>query len=329
MRRREFITLLGGAVVTWPLATRAQQPDGMRRVVLLSGISADDPETSARNAAFEQALQQLGWIKGRNVRIDYRFAGGNAAIIRKQAEELVALAPDVIVSTGSLATGQLLQVTHTVPVVFAIVPDPVGSGFVDSLAQPGGNATGFMQFEYGLSGKWLELLKEIAPGLTRAVVLWDPAIPAGIGQFAIIQSVAASAGVDVRPAKSIDAGEIERVITAFARSPNGGLIVTASALSVVHRDLIIALAARHKLPAVYFERFFVAAGGLVSYGANFVDQHRRAAGYVDRILKGEKPADLPVQAPTKYELVINLKTAKALGLTVPPSVLARANEVIE
>ena len=329
MRRREFITLLGGAAVTWPLATRAQQPDRMRRVVLLSGISADDPETSARNAAFEQALQQLGWTKGRNVRIDYRFAGGNAAIIRKQAEELVALAPDVIVSTGSLATGQLLQVTHTVPVVFAIVPDPVGSGFVDSLAQPGGNATGFMQFEYGLSGKWLELLKEIAPSLTRAMILWDPAIPAGIGQFAIIQSVAASAGVDVRPAKSIDAGEIERAIKAFARSPNGGLIVTASALTVVHRDLIIALAARHKLPAVYFERFFVAAGGLVSYGANFVDQHRRAGGYVDRILKGEKPADLPVQAPTKYELVINLKTAKTLGLTIPPSVLARADEVIE
>jgi putative ABC transport system substrate-binding protein len=329
MRRREFITLLGGAAVTWPLATRAQQPDRMRRVVLLSGISAEDPETSARNAAFEQALQQLGWTKGRNVRIDYRFAGGDAAIVRKQAEELVALAPDVIVSAGSLATGQLLQVTHTVPVVFVIVPDPVGSGFVDSLAQPGGNATGFMQFEYGLSGKWLELLKEIAPSLTRAMVLWDPAITAGIGQFAIIQSVATSADVDVRPARLIDAGEIERAITAFARSPNGGLIVTASALTVVHRDLIIALAARHKLPAVYFERFFVAAGGLISYGANFVDQHRRAAGYVDRILKGEKPADLPVQAPTKYELVINLKTAKALGLAIPPPVLARADQVIE
>jgi putative ABC transport system substrate-binding protein len=329
MRRREFITLLGGAAVTWPLATRAQQPDRMRRVVLLSGISAEDPETSARNAAFEQALQQLGWTKGRNVRIDYRFAGGNAAIVRKQAEELVALAPDVIVSTGSLATGQLLQVTHTVPVVFVIVPDPVGSGFVDSLAQPGGNATGFMQFEYGLSGKWLELLKEIAPSLKRAMVLWDPAITAGIGQFAIIQSVATSAGVDLRPVNERDAGEIERAITAFARAPNGGLIVTASALSTVHRDLIIALAARHKLPAVYFERHFVAAGGLISYGANFVDQHRHAADYVDRILKGEKPADLPVQAPTKYELVINLKTAKALGLTVPPSVLARADEVIE
>jgi putative ABC transport system substrate-binding protein len=308
---------------------RAQQGDRIRRIGVLTGISADDPETKARNAAFEQALQQLGWSQGRNVRIDYRFAGGDAASIRKKAEELVALAPDVIVSSGSFSTGQLLRVTHTVPVVFAIVPDPVGSGFVDSLSQPGGNTTGFMQFEYGLSGKWLELLKEIAPSLTRAMVLWDPAITAGIGQFAIIQSVATSAGVDVRPAKLIDAGEIERAIAAFARSPNGGLIVTASALTVVHRDLIIALAARHKLPAVYFERFFVAAGGLISYGVNFVDQHRRAAGYVDRILKGEKPADLPVQAPTKYELVINLKTAKALGLTIPPSVLARADEVIE
>jgi putative tryptophan/tyrosine transport system substrate-binding protein len=216
-----------------------------------------------------------------------------------------------------------------VPVVFAIVPDPVGSGFVDSLAQPGGNATGFMQFEYGFSGKWLELLKEIAPGLTRAIVLWDPAITAGIGQFAIIQSVATSAGVDVRPVNARDAGEIERAITAFARSPNGGLILTASALSLVHGDLIIALAARHKLPAVYFQRAFVANGGLISYGADFIEQYRRAAGYVDRILKGEKPADLPVHAPTKYELVINLKTAKALGLTVPPSVLARADEVIE
>jgi ABC-type uncharacterized transport system substrate-binding protein len=329
MQRREFIRLVSGAAAAWPFTVRAQQGDRIRRIGVLTGISADDPETKARNAAFEQALQQLGWSQGRNVRIDYRFAGGDAATIRKKAEELVALAPDVIVSSGSFSTGQLLRVTHTVPVVFAIVPDPVGSGFVDSLSQPGGNATGFMQFEYGLSGKWLELLKEIAPSLTRAMVLWDPAITAGIGQFAIIQSVATSAGVDVRPAKLIDAGEIERAITAFARAPNGGLIVTASALSTVHRDLIIALAARHKLPAVYFERHFVAAGGLISYGVNFVDQHRRAAGYVDRILKGEKPAELPVQAPTKYELVINLKTAKALGLTIPPSVLARADEVIE
>jgi putative ABC transport system substrate-binding protein len=329
MQRRDFITLLSGAAATWPLAARAQQPDRMRRIGVLTGATAEDPESKARLTAFEQALQQLGWTQSRNVRIDYRFAGGDAATSHKQAEELVALAPDVIVSTGSFSTGQLLRVTHTVPVVFAIVPDPVGSGFVDSLAQPGGNATGFMQFEYGLSGKWLELLKEIAPGLTRAIVLWDPAITAGIGQFAIIQSVATSAGVDVRPVNVRDAGEIERAITAFARSPNGGLILTASALSLVHGDLIIALAARHKLPAVYFQRAFVANGGLISYGADFNEQYRRAAGYVDRILKGEKPADLPVHAPTKYELVINLKTAKALGLTVPPSVLARADEVIE
>ena len=329
MRRREFIRLLGGAAAAWPFTVRAQQGDRIRRIGVLTGTRAEDADNKARIAAFEQALQQLGWTQGRNVRIDYRFAGGDAATSRKQAEELVALAPDVIVSSGSFSTGQLLRATHTVPVVFAIVPDPVGSGFVDSLAQPGGNATGFMQFEYGLSGKWLELLKEIAPSLTRAMVLWDPAITAGIGQFAIIQSVATSAGVDVRPVNLRDAGEIERAITAFARAPNGGLIVTASALSTVHRNLIITLAARHKLPAVYYERLFVAAGGLISYGANFVDQYRRAAGYVDRILKGEKPADLPVQAPTKYELVINLKTAKALGLTVPPSVLARADEVIE
>jgi putative ABC transport system substrate-binding protein len=296
---------------------------------VLRGTRADDGENKARRTAFEQTLQQLVWTPGRNVRIDYRLSGGDAVTSRKQAEELVALAPDVIVSTGSLSTGQLLRVTQTVPVVFTIVPDPVGSGFVASLSQPGGNATGFMQFEYGLSGKWLELLKEIAPNLTRAIILWDPAITAGIGQFAIIQSGATSAGVDVRPINLHDAGEIERAITAFARSKNGGLIVTASALSVVRRDLIIALAARHKLPAVYFERFFVAAGGLISYGASFIDQYRRAAVYVDRILKGEKPADMPVQAPTKYELAINLKTAKALGLTIPPALLARADEVVE
>ena len=329
MQRREFTMLLGGVAATWPLAARAQQGDHIRRIGVLQGQSAEDPESKARRTAFEQALQQLGWIQGRNVRIDYRFAGGDAATSRKQAEELVALAPDVIVSTGSFSTGQLLRATHAVPIVFAIVPDPVGSGYVDSLAQPGGNATGFMQFEYGLSGKWLELLKEIAPGLKRAIVLWDPAITAGIGQFAIIQSVATSTGIDVRPVNLRAAGEIERAITAFARIPNGGLVVTASALSVVHRDLIVTLAARHKLPAVYYERFFVAGGGLISYGADFIEQHRRVAGYVDRILKGEKPADLPVQAPTKYALAINLKTAKALGLTVPTSVLARADEVIE
>jgi len=331
MRRRDFITLLGGgaATIVWPLPLRAQQGERVRRIGVLSGVTAEDPNNKARLAAFEQALQQLGWTPGRNVRIDYRFAGGDAATSRKQAEELVALEPDVIVSTGSFSTGHLLRVTHTVPVVFAIVPDPVGSGFVDSLSQPGRNATGFMRFEYGLSGKWLELLKEMAPGLKRAIVLWDPSITAGIGQFAIIQAVAMSAGVDLKPVNLSDAGEVERAITVFAGVPNGGLIVTASALSTVRRDLIIALAARHKLPAVYYERHFVVAGGLMSYGANFVDQYRRAASYVDRILKGEKPADLPVQAPTKYELVINLKTAKALGLTIPPSVLARADEVIE
>jgi len=328
MQRRQFIALLGGAA-TWPPVARAQQNERVRRIGVHTGTTADDPDGKARFAAFEQALGQLGWTPGRNVRIDYRFSGGNAATSRKQAEELVALAPDVIVSSGSFSTGILLQATRSVPVVFTIVPDPVGSGFVDSLAQPGGNATGFMQFEYGLSGKWLELLKEIAPSLTRVIVLWDPAITAGIGQFTIIQSVATSAGIDLRPVNLRDAGEIERAISAFARSQNGGLIVTTSALSTVHRDLIIALAARHKLPAVYFQRFFVTAGGLISYGANFIDQYRRAASYVDRILKGEQPADLPVQAPAKYELVINLKTAKALGLTIPSSVLARADEVIE
>jgi putative ABC transport system substrate-binding protein len=326
MRRRAFIAALGGAAA-WPVVARAQQPERMRRIGVLLGIAANT-DTQTRLAAFVQTLQQLGWTDGRNVRIDTRWALGDTELIRRYAAELVALAPDVIFVSGNAAVAPLLQATHTVPIVFASVADPVGSGFVDSLSQPGGNATGFMQFEYGLSGKWLELLKEIAPSLTRVIILWDPET-AGIGQFAIIQSVATSAGVDVRPVNLRDAGETERAITAFARAPNGGLVVTASAWSVVRRDLIIALAARHKLPAVYFERLFVVAGGLISYGANFVDQYRRAAGYVDRILKGEKPADLPVQAPTKYELVINLKTAKTLGLAVPPSVLARADEVIE
>ena len=329
MRRREFITLLGGATVAWPLAARAQQPERVRRVGVLIPIAANDPDAQTRLAAFVQTLQQLGWTDGRNVRIDTRWASGDPDNIRRYAAELVALAPDIIFAAGNSAVAPLLHATNTVPIVFEAVADPVGSGFVDSLAQPGGNATGFMMFEYSLSGKWLELLKEIAPSLTRVIVLWDPAITAGIGQFAIIQSVATSAGVDVRPVNVRDALEIERAITAFARAPNGGLVVTASAWSVVRRDLIIALAARHKLPAIYFERFFVVAGGLVSYGANFIDQYRRAAGYVDRILKGEKPADLPVQAPTKYELAINLKTANALGLTVPHSLLARADEVIE
>ena len=328
MRRRAFIAALGGAAA-WPVVARAQQPERMRRIGVLLGIAANDPDAQTRLAAFVQTLQQLGWTDGRNVRIDTRWASGDAELIRKYAAELVALAPDVIFASGNAAVAPLLQATHTVPIVFSAVADPVGSGFVDSLSQPGGNATGFMQFEYGLSGKWLELLKEIAPSLARAIVLWDPAITAGIGQFTIIQAAATSAGVDLKPVNLRDAGEIERAITAFARAPNGGLIVTASALSTARRGLIIALAARHKLPAVYYERFFVADGGLLSYGANFVAQFRQAAGYVDRILKGEKPADMPVQAPTKYELAINLKTAKALGLTVPSTLIGRADEVIE
>ena len=318
MRRREFITLLGGAAAAWPLAARAQQAERMRRIGVLLPAAADDAEFQARVGAFLQGLALLGWTIGRNVRIDTRWATANAADIRRHAAELAALAPDVILAHGASTVGPLLQATRTVPIVFPVVADPVGAGFVDSLARPGGNATGFMTFEYSLSGKWLELLKQIAPGVTRVAVLRDPAITAGIGQFGAIQAVAPSLGVEVSPVNVRDAGEIERAVAAFARSSNGGLIVTASGLAQLHRDLIVTLAARHKLPAVYFERFFVAAGGLISYGPDFVDQYRRAAGYVDRILKGEKPADLPVQAPTKYELVINLKTAKALGLDVPP-----------
>ena len=331
MRRREFITLIGGAAASsaWPLAARAQQPERMRRIGVLTGAASDDTEVQARVAAFLQGLAQLGWIDGRNVRVDTRWSGAKAADIRKHAAELAALAPDVILATGSSNLGPMLQATRTIPIVFTIVPDPVGSGFVDSLARPGGNATGFMQFEYNLSGKWLELLKEIAPGVRRAAVLRDAAQVSGIGQFAVIQSVAPQVGVDVSPVNLRDATEIERDVTAFARSGNGGLILTASALAAAHRDLIVALAARHKLPAVYISRFFVTGGGLISYGADFVDAFRRAAGYVDRILKGEKPADLPVQAPTKYDLVINLKTAKALGIEVPATLLARADEVIE
>jgi putative ABC transport system substrate-binding protein len=329
VRRREFMTLLGGAAATWPLATRAQQGERVRRMGVLTGVGEGDLDAQARNAALLQGLAQLGWTDGHNVQIDIRWGGGDAERIRKSAAELAALAPDVIFATGSASVGAMLRATRSVPIVFAIVPDPVGSGFVNSLSRPGGNATGFMQFEYSLSGKWLELLKQIAPGVTRAAVLWDPAITAGIGQFAVIQSVAPSVGVELSPVNVRDAGEIERGVAAFAQSSNGGLILTASALSVVHRNLTIALAVRHKLPAVYTTRGFVTDGGLISYGANFIDQFRQAAGYVDRILRGEKPADLPVQAPTKYELVINLKTAKALGLDVPTSLLARADEVIE
>jgi ABC-type uncharacterized transport system substrate-binding protein len=329
LRRREFITLLGGAAAAWPLAARAQQADRVRRIGALMSVAADDPEGPLRVAAFAQGLQQLGWSVGRNVRIDYRWGAGDGDRIRSHAAELVALAPDVILATGSATLGPLLQATRAVPIVFVHVPDPVGAGFVDSLARPGGNATGFTLFEYSISGKWLELLKEIAPGVTRAAVIRDPAIASGIGQWGAIQTAAPSVGVEVSPVNVRDAGEIERAVAAFARASNGGLIVTGSALAQVHRDLIVRLAARHKLPAVYFERFFVTSGGLVSYGPDIVDQFRRAAGYVDRILKGEKPADLPVQAPTKYELVINLKTARALGLEVPATLLARADEVIE
>lgn len=328
MRRREFITLLGGAAA-WPVAARTQPADRVRRIGVLIGLAANDPQGRAIIAAFLQGLHQLGWSEGRNARIDIRWGAGDAENMRKYAAELVTLTPDVMLATGGTTVGPLLQASRTVPIVFANVPDPVGSGFVDSLAQPGGNATGFVQFEYSLSGKWLELLKQIAPGVTRAAVLWDPAITAGIGQFAVIQAVAPSLGMEVRAVNVRDAPDIERGVAAFARSANGGLIVTASALAIVHRDLIVALAARHKLPAVYNNRIFATDGGLISYGPDFIDQYRRAATYVDRILKGELPADLPVQAPTKYELVVNQKTAKVLGLTVPPSVLSRADEVIE
>ena len=329
MKRREFLGVLGSAALARPLAARAQQGERIGRIGVMMGVAADDPDGQARLAAFVQGLQQLGWTDGRNVRIDTRWAAADPDRFRRYAAELVALAPDVIFASGGSGVGPLLQATRTLPIVFVQVTDPVGAGFVDSLAQPGGNATGFAQFEYGISGKWLELLKQIAPRVTRAAVLRDPAIASGAGQFAILQSVAPSLGVELTPVNVRDAGEIERAVTAFARTGNGGLIVAASALAVVHRDLIITVAARHELPAVYFQRAFVTAGGLISYGSESIDQHRRVAAYVDRILKGEKPADLPVQAPTKYELVINLKTAKALGLTMPPSVLARADEVIE
>jgi ABC-type uncharacterized transport system substrate-binding protein len=329
VRRREFITLLGGAAAAWPLGARAQQGERMRRIGVLMAIAADDPEAQARLTAFVQGLQQLGWTVGQNVRVDHRWGGSNADDTRKYAAELVALAPDVILAHSSASLAPLLLATRTVPLVFTIVADPVGAGFVESLARPGGNATGFTNFEYSIAGKWLELLKEIAPGVTRAAVLRESAISAGVGQFGAIQALAQPLGVELRPVDVRDAGEIERAITAFARGSNGGLIVTGSPTAVVHRGLIVALAARHRLPAVYNTRLYATGGGLISYGPDFVDQFRRAAGYVDRILKGEKPADLPVQAPTKYELVINLKTAKALGLEVPPMLLARADEVIE
>jgi putative tryptophan/tyrosine transport system substrate-binding protein len=330
LKRREFITVLGGATAAWPVAARAQQAaDQMRRIGVLAYWAADDVEGHGRLAAFTQALAQSGWSEGRNLHIDAR-ATANADELRRHAAELVALAPDVILAaTGTATVAALLQATRSVPIVFATVIDPVGAGFVASLAKPGGNTTGFTIYEYSMSGKWLELLKEIAPAATRVAVLRDPAVASGIGQFGAVQIVAPSLGVVVSPVDLRDTGEIERAIAAFARSPNGGLILTGSAMGIVHRDLIVKLAARHRLPAVYPGRFHVTAGGLISYGPDLIDQFRRAASYVDRILKGEKPSDLPVQAPTKYELVINLKTARALGLDVPAPVLARADEVIE
>ena len=328
MNRRAFIAAMGGAAA-WPMIARAQQSDRVRRIGMLMNRAADDPEGQAGVAAFQQGLQQLDWSDGHNIRIDIRWGAGDAQRFRRYAAELVALAPDVILAAASGAAAALQEATLTVPIVLVNVTDPVGAGYVATLARPGGNTTGFAFVEYSMGGKWLELLKQIAPGVTRAAVIRDAAIAAGIGQFGAIQSVAPSFGVELIPLGMRDAGEIERAIAAFARSPNGGLIVTTTPAAVAHRELIITLAAQHKLPAVYFQRSFVTGGGLISYGPDPVDQYRRAAGYVDRILKGEKPADLPVQAPTKYELVINLKTAKALGLTIPQSLLARADEVIE
>jgi putative ABC transport system substrate-binding protein len=330
-KRREFIALLGGAAATmpWPLGARAQQPERMRRIGVLLPATADDSGLQARVGAFLQGLALLGWSIGRNVRIDTRWATANVPDIQRHAAELVALAPDVILAHGVAAVRPLLQVTRTVPIVFPIAADPVGAGLVNSLARPGGNATGFMSYEYSLAGKWLELLKEIAPSVSRAAVLRDPSQGSSISEFAVIQAMAASLRMEINPVNMHDAGEIEQAVTAFAHAPNGGLIVASGPAAQLHRDLIVTLAARHKLPAVHYERVFVTAGGLISYGPDYTDMYRRAAGYVDRILRGEKPADLPVQAPTKYETVINLKTAKALGLDVPATVLARADEVME
>ena len=332
MRRREFIVYAGSAVAApqiWPLATRAQQSERVRRIGVLLQAVKSDPESQIRIKAFVKELEQFGWTEGRNLQLDYRWAGGNSDDIRKHAADLVALAPDVLVAAGSATVGALQQSTRTVPIVFATVGDPVGAGFVESLARPGGNITGFAIFEYAIGAKWLELLREISPRTTRVAVLRDPSVATGPGQFGAIQTAAPSLRMEISPVNMRDASELGRALTAFAQSPNGGLIVSGTPLAQLHRNLIITLAARHKLPAVYFERFFVVDGGLISYGADFVDQYRRAGGYVHRILNGEKPADLPVQAPTKYELVINLETAKALDLTVPPSLLARADAIVE
>jgi putative ABC transport system substrate-binding protein len=328
LKRREFITLLGGTAA-WSLTARAQQPDRVRRIGVLANLNSDDQEGQTRNAVFLQELQGLGWTVGRNVRIDYRWGVGNPELYRRLAADLVALAPDVILTNGTSTVGPVLETTRTVPIVFVNVTDPVAGGFVESLARPGGNATGFSSAEYGMSGKWLELLKEISPHAKRAAVVRNPRVASGSGQYGAIQAVAPFLGMETSPIDARDAGEIERGIMALAPSSNAGLIVTANGATLVHRDLIIRLTAQTKLPAVYWQRLFATSGGLISYGDDAIDQYRRAALYVDRILKGEKPADLPVQAPTKYELVINLKTAKALGLDVPPQLLARADEVIE
>jgi putative ABC transport system substrate-binding protein len=327
MRRREVITLLGGAAAAWPLVARGQ--GRMRRIGVLAPFAADDPEAKARLEAFVRGLQELGWIEGRNLQIDTRWAGANIEDIRKYAIELIALKPDVVLALGGAVMAQLQLATRTVPIVFTQVPDPVAAGFVASLARPGGTITGFTLFEFSISVKWLELLKEIAPGVTQAAALRDPAVPAGLGQFGAIQGVAPSFGIELKVVDVREAPEIERAVAAFAQQPHRGLIVLSSATAIVHRDLITALAARHHLPTIYPARYFVIGGGLISYGPDTIEPHLRAASYVDRILKGEKPADLPVQAPTKYELVINLKTARMLGLTVPPQLLTRADEVIE
>jgi len=328
MKRRAFITLIGG-VVAWPLAARAQQSERVRRIGVLMNLAEDNPESHSRRAAFQQAIHQLGWTDGSNIRIDYRWATEDTDRLRRNAEELVALAPDLIVANGTSSVASLKRATRSVPIVFVRVADPIGAGFVASLSRPGGNITGFSLFEYGISVKWLELLKEISPGVLRAVVIRDSNSASGIGQYGAIQAVAPSFGVELRPVEVHDTNDISRIVAEFAREPNGGVIVTSGTQSVVHRDLLIALAARHRLPAVYASPAFARAGALVGYGPDVFDQYRQAAGYADRILKGEKPSDLPVQAPTKYELAINLKTAKALGITVPPTLLARADEVIE
>jgi ABC-type uncharacterized transport system substrate-binding protein len=329
MRRREFIIFLGGAAAVWPLATNAQQPKRMQRIGMLTGIAGDDAQTKERTRVFLQRLQELGWTEGSNIQIDFRAGAGSAVKLRQYAAELVALGPDVILATGTVSVAVLLEATRTVPIVFTVVVDPVGAGFIEKLSRPGGNVTGFMMFDYSLAGKWPELLKQAAPNVTQAAVLRDPTISVGIGQFAVIQAVAPALGLEVTAINVSDQKELERAVAAFAREPNGGLIVTAAPSTQVHRDLIVALAARHNLPAVYFNRARVTGAELISYGPNIANEFGQAAGYIDRILRGDKPASMPVQAPNKYELVINLKTAKALSLTLPPSLLARADEVIE